>query len=191
MLRIKSNNVYFTSDTHFFHKNIIKYCDRPFESVENMNDRIISQWNSIVSPDDIVFHLGDVCFGGKQKWLDTIGKCNGTKFLIKGNHDMESPPEDIFWDIFNQEMIIVEDEEIGEQKVFMHHFPFLTWPEQAQGCWQLFGHIHSKNGESVWKDSLKVGQYDVGMDNNDYKPVSFQEIKEIITKQYLYAGRTL
>lgn len=182
MLRISNKNVYFTSDTHFFHKNIIKYCDRPFESVEDMNEQIISQWNNIVKPNDIVFHLGDVCFGGKQKWLDTIGKCNGDKYLIRGNHDMKNPPEEIFDGIYDQGIIMVDD-----QMIFMHHFPFLTWPEQAHGCWQLFGHIHSKNGESVWKGSLKAGQYDVGMDNNNYKPVSFKELKEIMQ----YAGRTI
>lgn len=192
MLKFNHNKVFFTSDTHFSHKNIIRYCDRPFASVEEMNKGIITMWNETVPKDGIVFHMGDVCFGGNARWEEMLSQLNGTIYLIRGNHDMEHPPQHLFGGVYDQLMIQVEgDEEIPLQKIFMHHFPFLTWPEQHRGCWQLFGHIHSKNGVSAWSGKLQAGQYDVDMDNNDYKPVSFQQVKEIITKQALYATKTI
>ena len=62
--KFDGNKVFFTSDTHFYHGNIIRFCNRPFKSVEMMNETIISNWNNTVGQDDIVFHLGDFCLGG-------------------------------------------------------------------------------------------------------------------------------
>lgn len=186
MIRIEADKCFFTSDLHFFHKNIIKYCNRPFKDIEEMNHALIQNWNSVVGVDDTVFILGDVCFGGKDKWNSMLSGLNGSKFLIRGNHDMEHPPLDHLISTYDQLMIEVEDEEIGIQKVYMHHFPFITWPEQSRGCWQAFGHIHSINNQSTWSSQLSPFQYDVGVDNNNYTPVSFQQLKEVITKQALY-----
>lgn len=78
---------YLIADTHFFHKNIIEYCNRPFEDTETMNNYIIEKWNSIVKEDDIVLHLGDVGFGMVEMLSPIIHSLNGHKFLIRGNHD--------------------------------------------------------------------------------------------------------
>lgn len=75
------------SDTHFGHKNIIKYCNRPFENVEEMDKQLIKNWNEVVSKDDTVIHLGDVFLCGKEKAKTTMSQLNGKKILIKGNHD--------------------------------------------------------------------------------------------------------
>lgn len=80
------NNLFFVSDTHFFHKNIIDFCNRPFSSVEEMNEAIINNWNNVVSPNDYVFHLGDFCFGGSPAWDKCLDSLNGRKFLVLGNH---------------------------------------------------------------------------------------------------------
>ena len=79
--------IFVIADTHFFHENIIKYCDRPFSSVEDMNNTIIKNWNEVVSNDDIVLHLGDVSLGKKEETAKIIRKLKGRKILIKGNHD--------------------------------------------------------------------------------------------------------
>jgi len=81
------NEIWFTSDTHFGHKNILVYqkADRPFDSVEEMNEALISNWNYCVAPKDTVYHLGDFCFGKKN--IDIAGRLNGNKRLIMGNHD--------------------------------------------------------------------------------------------------------
>ena len=78
-------NIWVISDTHFWHANIIKYCDRPFADVKEMNDVMVERWNSVVKEQDIVYHLGDVYFGKEGR--DVISKLNGHKRLILGNHD--------------------------------------------------------------------------------------------------------
>lgn len=78
---------YFISDTHFYHYNIIRYCDRPFETVEEMNERMIESWNSVVTDNDIVYFLGDFGFGDKEKLSNICAQLNGTKILLRGNHD--------------------------------------------------------------------------------------------------------
>lgn len=79
------SNIWVTSDTHFGHENIISYCDRPFSSVEEMDEKLIENWNSVVKPSDKVYHLGDVFFGGNPRL--TLGRLNGKKRLVVGNHD--------------------------------------------------------------------------------------------------------
>ena len=75
------------SDTHFNHANIIKYCSRPFESIEQMNEELIKRWNNTVAKDDIVYHLGDFAFGSKEQLKEILGRLNGRVRLVMGNHD--------------------------------------------------------------------------------------------------------
>ena len=86
----QEQNIFFTSDTHFWHDNIIKFCNRPFNSIEEMNDTIIENWNKVVGKNDIVFHLGDFCFCGSDKFKDIIERLNGYIYLILGNHDWKT-----------------------------------------------------------------------------------------------------
>lgn len=82
------SNVFFISDTHFFHQKILEFEKeaRPFSSVEEMNEELVARWNNIVTKRDTVWHLGDVCFGHVSN-LAIIKRLNGTKHLIMGNHD--------------------------------------------------------------------------------------------------------
>ena len=68
---------FFTSDTHFNHTNIIRFCNRPFKDVSHMNEMIISNWNRVVGSEDIVFHLGDFCLGGSAEWVNVLNRLNG------------------------------------------------------------------------------------------------------------------
>lgn len=81
--------IYFIADTHFNHPNIIKYCNRPFKNTYEMNEYIIQKWNSVVKKDDTVYHLGDVGFGSLQEVKSLVERLNGTKILLKGNHDFK------------------------------------------------------------------------------------------------------
>ena len=180
-----TSKIFWTSDTHFFHNNILKYCNRPFESVEAMNEMIVTNWNSVVKPDDHVYHLGDFCFGNVEKWNWCLepGRLNGHIHLILGNHD----PERVFRDgtllerfdsIDFQKIIIIEG-----WTVIMNHFPFLSFSNNIDHkVMQLFGHIHSGPGEfgNVLPEGYKLqwNQYDVGVDNNNYTPVSWAQIRE-------------
>lgn len=85
-----AKNTFFTSDTHFGHANIIKLCNRPFKDVEEMNEKLIENWNKVVSEDGTVFHLGDFAFGGSGLWNSVIPRLNGQIYLIIGNHDRKN-----------------------------------------------------------------------------------------------------
>jgi len=88
---MKKTVVNITSDSHLYHKNIIKYCDRPFTSLDEMHQHIITSWNKVVKPDEIVIHLGDYICGGSFEGVKEItDQLNGYKILITGNHDRKS-----------------------------------------------------------------------------------------------------
>ena len=80
------DHTFFTSDTHFNHANIIKFCNRPFKDVEQMNETLIANWNRVIGPNDTVFHLGDFCLGGAAEWTKVLDRLNGKIYLIMGNH---------------------------------------------------------------------------------------------------------
>ena len=177
----EAEHLFFTSDTHFDHKNIIKYCNRPFSSVQEMNQGLINNWNSVINPDDIVFHLGDVSFGGNTNLINYVSQLNGHIILIKGNHDRKLQQSicDKLFDYTCQQLTL----NIDGITVFLNHFPFLCFSGtyNTDKSIQLFGHIHSgplSSGPDIDRFN-KYGvynQYDVGVDNNHYKPISWNEI---------------
>ena len=179
-------DVWFTSDTHFWHENIIRFCKRPFGSISEMNDELVRRWNETVPPDGIVFHLGDFAFGGPKQWNDVLSRLNGHIYLILGNHDMKQVRQGFMGRFVHvtQQMTI----RVGGQPIVLNHNPFLCYGGSYRNVWQLFGHVHSGPLSDQGKDigSLSVlvpRQYDVGVDNNDFRPVSFNEIKAIIEGQ--------
>ena len=157
--KFDGSKVFFTSDTHFYHGNIIRFCNRPFKDVETMNETIISNWNNTVGQDDIVFHLGDF-----QGYIDR------------------------FEHVAMQMHITV-----GKQKIYLNHYPFLCFDGGYKDVWQLFGHVHTrKNNTGIDAARLQYlypTQYDVGVDNNNYTPVSFEQVKRIMTKQIEKGGQ--
>ena len=179
------DKVYFTADTHFNHANIIKFCDRPFNDVEQMNETLINNWNGIVSKDDTVFHLGDFCLGGAAEWTKLLDRLNGKIYLILGNHDLKNIRQGFIqlFEHVSMQMFITVD----KQKMYLSHYPFLCFEGGYKEVWQLFGHVHTrKNNTGIDAERLQYlypTQYDVGVDNNDFKPVSFEEVKSIIDRQ--------
>lgn len=177
--------VLFTSDTHFNHANIIDFCSRPFKNVNEMNETLITNWNHVVGVDDIVFHLGDFCLGGSAEWTNVLNRLNGKIYLIVGNHDMKNLRQS-YYDRF-EEIVMQKHTEIGKQNIYLNHCPFLCYGGAYKNTWQLFGHVHtSKN--NTGKDASRLNmlfptQYDVGVDNNNFTPVSFDQVKAIIQKQ--------
>lgn len=178
------DGIWFTSDTHFCHESIIRFCNRPFASVEEMNQAIVDKWNSIVGPDDTVFHLGDFCFGGSASWEWILQRLNGHIHLIVGNHDVKNLRQGYmkyFESVSFQAQIEVEG-----QSIYLNHYPFLTYGGiyRKDPVWQLFGHVHSQNGQggadSGRLQYLLPTQYDVGVDNNNYMPISFEQVKRIM-----------
>ena len=183
--KFDGDRVFFTSDTHFYHANIINFCGRPFKDVEVMNETLIANWNSVVGPDDIVFHLGDFCLGGSAEWTNILNRLNGKIYLIVGNHDIKNLRQGYYshFEHIAMQMHI----EVGKQKIYLNHCPFLCYGGAYRDTWQLFGHVHaSKQNTGIDAPRLHMllpTQYDVGVDNNNFTPVSFEQVKRIIERQ--------
>jgi len=171
-----SNHMFFTSDTHFGHANIIKYCDRPFSSVEEMDEVLIQNWNSVVKPDDTVYHLGDVAFyKANEKFNSVINRLNGYKLLVMGNHDsLVQTSHSPFYQIDFRVLEITRDRVL----VTCSHFPHLSWAGSHRGAFNLHGHMHSKTPIS----DKTARRYDVGVDANNYTPVAWEDIKAALDK---------
>ena len=183
--KYNAEHTFFTSDTHFNHANIIRFCNRPFIDVAQMNETLIANWNKVVGEDDTVFHLGDFCLGGAAEWTQVLNRLNGKIYLIMGNHDLKNIRQGFIqrFEHVSMQMHI----EIGKQKIYLSHYPFLCFEGGYKEVWQLFGHVHTrKNNTGNDAERLQFlypTQYDVGVDNNGFTPVSFGQVKRIIDKQ--------
>ena len=132
--------IYFITDTHFHHSNIIKYCNRPFKDINEMNETIINNWNSIVKNDDTVYHLGDFCLSSDDEIKNIFNRLNGNKILIRGNHDRKPVKfyEEIGFKVLTHAPIILD-----EYKIMLSHGP-LPDAKIKDGYINLHGHIHNK-----------------------------------------------
>lgn len=175
--------IFVTSDLHFGHRNIIKFCNRPFSDTKEMTEKLISNWNEVVGENDVVLDLGDVMwFDGRHEAKKILERLNGKHYIIQGNHDRRETFELSPVEVLESEATLwLEDfpqKKIVE--VFLSHHPMMTWPHRERGVPNLFGHIHSNPGSS--KDGVDGNlpfwplQYDVGVDNNNYKPVELSKV---------------
>lgn len=159
----------FTSDTHFGHANIIKYCSRPFESSWQMDEELVGRWNLVVGKEDVVYHLGDFAFGrdATQEYISKIAKrLNGTIHLIRGNH--EKLAESIPWRFAS--MKDYDEVTVEGQRIVLCHYGLRTWHHDLKGVWHLYGHSHG--GLPPYGKS-----FDIGVDSWDFTPVDFQKLK--------------
>ena len=162
--------IWYTADWHIGHANIIKYCDRPFDSVEHMDATIFRWYVMLVQPEDTVYVLGDCQLGRRVDFdLALIEAMPGAKHLIIGNHDRSTVKEAPFWKSVNRELEI-EDE---GRRVLLSHYPNYNFPGKEDGVISLHGHSHGKRG--VWPG---VKAFDVGVDCVGFKPVTLNEILE-------------
>lgn len=174
--------IYFTSDTHFGHANMIKYCNRPFNDVQGMNEVLIRNWNLRVLDKDTIFHLGDFGFGPPVFLRSIIDRLNGKKFLITGSHDRRlvkngfTADRLFLTDSVVPQMVLVGPMHIlkglvGVPEITLCHYSMRVWPKSHYGTWHLFGHSHGKL-EGVGKS------FDVGVDANQFRPISLDEVVE-------------
>ena len=161
---------FFTSDLHFHHENVIRFCDRPFGSVEHMNNELIKNWNTVVGAGDHVWFLGDFSFGTYAQTVEVIEQLKGLKHLIVGNHDRKGRADKLFnrdWDKFFVDRHDYYRLKVDGHKFVLCHFPFYSW---ERGYINLHGHLHSLAGyKNKWR------QYDVGVDANNYTPISLED----------------
>ncbi len=160
--------IFFTADTYFGHEKIIQYCNRPFNSVEEMDATMIDNWNTTVAPTDTVYHLGDFCWGEPWPYLD---KLNGHFSLVLGNHDKIDN-----FDIGNTLPSLFEIKH-EKQKIILCHYPLEIWNLCHYGAWHLHGHLHGR------LTGTSTRRYDVGVDGNDFTPLSFPELCGILNKR--------
>ncbi|MEM2159347.1 MAG: metallophosphoesterase family protein [Candidatus Nitrosotenuis sp.] len=173
---------FFSADLHAFHRNIIKYARRPFNSVEEMNETILKNWNSRVKSGDNVYIIGDVSFGHPDETESFIKKLNGNLFLVKGNHDRVlrgSLTRHFEWVKDLAEITVPDvDHPRGKQKIVMCHYAMKVWNQSHYGSWHCYGHSHGTLPDDP--NSLSM---DVGVDCNNFFPFSYEEIKNHMSKK--------
>lgn len=168
---------FFTSDLHIGHSKIIQYCNRPFSSVQEMDEAFITKWNAKVPPNGKVWMIGDIFFCDAKRATEIMFRLNGEKHLILGNHDKmirnQKPVQNLFTRIYQD----LHQETIDGIPVIMCHYPLLSWNRAFHGSFMLHGHVHSTEPTNGIHR-----RYDVGVDANDYAPVSWAEIKRTLEK---------
>lgn len=181
---IEPELLFFSSDHHFGHENVIKHCNRPYDNVEEMDEDLISKWNEVVPKNGLVIHGGDLSMDLsydvlKQKYLNRL---NGRIiFQVIGNHDRKLEK----W-LYNNKthnypfgdkvLVIVKDpdSEYGRKKIIVNHFPELSWYHIHNDSWHMYGHTHNTlthpNKHAV----------DITVDATAYYPISYKDIKNKI-----------
>lgn len=173
---------FLTSDTHFHHKNILDFEDRPFETIDEMKDGIVKAWNSVVKKNDTVYHLGDFSFGKPSEWIEVLDQLKGNFILIDGNHDKDKVIKRVM-----NEGYISERHEVGTiikvdgMKLHLTHYPLDVGIRT--NLFSVHGHIHSLSYG-------KLNNLNVGVDSSFAKslglpfgaPIELSYVVEHFTK---------
>lgn len=186
--------IFFTSDLHLNHENAIRHTDRPFANVDEMNAGLIRRINERVGVDDELWIIGDFSFNTTQENIRQLRRqinCRNVH-LIYGNHDKRVDGTGIFQSAQDYKVLKTE-----YGPVVLFHYPILDWYAKHYGSIHLHGHIHSRGeynaanlartgdeqyayGHTPRRDGLGYRIYDVGVDANDYRPVSLDEIAALL-----------
>ena len=192
--------IFFTSDLHFYHANIMKYCPkfRAFNDVSEMNEKLTELWNAVVRPEDTVYDLGDFAFCNKLKDLKSVARrLNGSHVLILGNHDtlisqnkeallreLKDDGNPIFSDILHYKELnfdggagAIKDGKTG-MSICMFHYPVEEHNRASKGSFMLHGHLHDR------ASSLEGRILNVGFDSHG-KILSLDEIVQILGQRQI------
>ena len=185
--------IFFTADNHFGHDKIRGYCERPFKTIADMDYELIRRWNSVVKPTDVVYHLGDFTLQDDasqyfcqlngyihilynpwhhdKRWIKkrALSTVQEARYVSKSGHPI----------VACDPLIVLELEECPP--IVLCHYPIARWDRAHYGAWHLHGHCHGRyQGEGYI--------YDVGVDNNNFYPVSLAQIEEIMLGKGWYSG---
>ena len=179
------DKLFLTSDSHYGHFNICKYCHRPFQSRSEMDQTLIKNWNEVVPEDGIVVHCGDFMLPHNEdikEYNKYLNQLHGRVLLLRGNHDIASLDwvSDKLIAVRDQAMIVVDG-----VKIFAQHYPCAAF----NGDYHVYGHIHTlADGTCYGIDGdvtkvMRKNTYDVGVDQNGYTPVSYWQLCDIFRKK--------
>lgn len=181
-----SQNIFFTSDSHFGHNREFLYKPRGFNNINEHNEAIIQNWNSIVQPNDIVYHLGDIMLNDDEQGLECLQRLNGYIWIIRGNHDSDNRLSKYIscLNVISVEgwATMIKD---GKQSIYLSHFPTITSnydidkPLKAR-ILNLCGHSHTKDPFADWNKGLI---YHVELDAHNNRPVALDDIMKDIRKR--------
>lgn len=176
------SDIFFISDTHFGHANIIRYSNRPFSSVEEMNNQLVQNWNALVKPDDIVWHLGDFAFMKLSEFKSLLWRLNGHINVVLGNHDkvIDQHSRDLLNMGKIESIQNYAELKVAGKMIVLFHYGQRVWNGSHRGSIHLYGHSHGSLppfGKSV----------DVGVDSkeitHEYRPVSLDEVIKYMDKR--------
>ena len=177
--------IWFTSDLHFGHRNILRFCNRPWDDEKAMGLGLIENWNSVVGDNDIVFVLGDTFWFNESRSIKKIlARLKGKDiYILPGNHDdfdsyhrVDDPRIHLCEDVV---VCWVTQENKPKREIWMSHYPMMTWPHRENGALQFFGHIHSNPDKTEGVDQdlpLHWNQCDVGCDFWAWAPVDLDTL---------------
>ena len=168
------SKIFFTSDTHWGHNNIIRFCNRPFFTVEEMDEALIDNWNEVVGVEDTVYHIGDMFFCNATRSAEILNHLNGNINIVLGNHDKVIRANKPLQQKFSMIMDDLDEITIDNHKIVLCHYPLISWNNASRGAIMLHGHIH-KTDNNYTQEGRR--QWDVGVDNNFMYPVSWDTIK--------------
>jgi calcineurin-like phosphoesterase family protein len=159
--------IWFSSDWHCGHTNVLEFCNRPFDSLDNMHEQLVSNWNSVVQPDDTAYLLGDMFW--KSNFLYLAHKMHGNLHLIVGNHDSTHVSDDRIWQSTHHYLRL----KVNEHRLILCHYPIESWHGQQHKAIHLHGHTHADKSHLI---SVLKNRFDVGVDSWGMYPVSLDTI---------------
>jgi calcineurin-like phosphoesterase family protein len=164
------SDTWFTSDTHFGHRNILVYerAGRPFDSIEAMNETLIERWNNVVKPNDVVYHLGDFCLNKSS--LEIAARLNGKKILVLGNHDSFRAED--YLQYFDRLFGVI----FWKRKILLSHMPLL--PDGDRWHLNAHGHLHSKQILINSSDQADLRYFNVSVEQNNLTPFHADQLFE-------------
>lgn len=176
-------NVFFTSDLHFGHRNVIRFDNRPFASAEEMDEALITNWNAKVGEEDTVYILGDVSWYSPNKTLEILGRLHGKKILIRGNHDKRwlSPKVSPAFESIHDYLEIKLSDRIH---ITLCHYPIVFFNRHHYGSYMFYGHVHNSHEWNMTENykyelqqlDIQCNMFNVGCMIHDYEPKTFEEI---------------
>ena len=166
--------IYYISDLHFGHGNIIKLCKRPFKNLEKMNETLIKNWNSKVTNNDKVYIIGDLFFRNQENPEEILSKLKGKKYLIVGNHDkswLKKVDTSKYFESIDNLLVFSN----GKNKVTLCHYPMMSF----EGDYLIYGHIHNNKNAEYWNLLKNMDNaLNASAEINNYEPVTFNELVE-------------